>query len=189
MCIFTLNQATPGTKSPIASSTALEVQELSEQLPRVSKEEHEVHLKFVLESLRKDKLFAKFSKSDGQSERMIQTLEDIMRAYVIDFGGRYHLRIRCAPFEALLRKKCRPLFYGQKIEKSLTGLDSFKNLLIRRKPLEFEVGDRVLLRVSPWKSVVRFGKKGKLAPRYVGPFKILERIGLVAIVELPKRVE
>ncbi|GJT54008.1 hypothetical protein Tco_0989062 [Tanacetum coccineum] len=50
----------------------------------------------------------------------------------------------------------------------------------RRKPLEFEVGDRVLLRVSPWKGVMRFGKKGKLAPRYVRPFEILERIGLVS---------
>nr|GEW38523.1 putative reverse transcriptase domain-containing protein [Tanacetum cinerariifolium] len=48
-----------------------------------------------------------------------------------------------------------------------------------RKPLEFEVGDQVLLRESPWKGVVRFGKKGKLASRYVGPFEILERIGLV----------
>ncbi|GKF91696.1 hypothetical protein Tco_0275397, partial [Tanacetum coccineum] len=50
----------------------------------------------------------------------------------------------------------------------------------RHKPLEFEVGDRVLLKVSPWKGVVRFGKKGKLAPRYIGPFEILERIDLVA---------
>ncbi|GKE05446.1 putative reverse transcriptase domain-containing protein [Tanacetum coccineum] len=50
----------------------------------------------------------------------------------------------------------------------------------RRKPLEFEVGERVMLKVSPWKGVVRFGKKGKLAPRYVGPFEILERIGPVA---------
>ncbi|GJQ92133.1 hypothetical protein Tco_0003272 [Tanacetum coccineum] len=50
----------------------------------------------------------------------------------------------------------------------------------RRKPLEFEVGDRVMLKVSPWKGVIRFGKKGKLAPRYVGPFEILERIGPVA---------
>ncbi|GJS17835.1 putative reverse transcriptase domain-containing protein, partial [Tanacetum coccineum] len=50
----------------------------------------------------------------------------------------------------------------------------------RRKPLEFEVGDRVMLKVSPWKSVILFGKKGKLAPRYVGPFEILERIGPVA---------
>ncbi|GJZ00832.1 hypothetical protein Tco_0518261 [Tanacetum coccineum] len=50
----------------------------------------------------------------------------------------------------------------------------------RRKPLEFEVGDRVLLKVTPWKGVVCFGKKGKLAPRYVEPFEILERIVLVA---------
>ncbi|KAD2392815.1 hypothetical protein E3N88_39792 [Mikania micrantha] len=50
----------------------------------------------------------------------------------------------------------------------------------RRKPLEFQVGDRVLLKVSPWKGVVHFRKKGKLAPRYVGPFEIIERIGPVA---------
>ncbi|GJW49919.1 putative reverse transcriptase domain-containing protein [Tanacetum coccineum] len=54
----------------------------------------------------------------------------------------------------------------------------------RRKPLEFKVGDQVLLKVSPWKGVVRFRKKGKLAPRYVGPFEILERIGPVAYREV-----
>ncbi|GKB86344.1 hypothetical protein Tco_0958616 [Tanacetum coccineum] len=59
----------------------------------------------------------------------------------------------------------------------------------RRKPLEFEVGDRVMLKVSPWKGVVRFGKKGKLAPRYVGPFEILERIGPVAYrLRLPEEL-
>nr|GEX09284.1 putative reverse transcriptase domain-containing protein [Tanacetum cinerariifolium] len=50
----------------------------------------------------------------------------------------------------------------------------------RTKPLEFEVGDMVLLKVSPWKGVVRFKKRGKLSPRYIGPFKILARVGLVA---------
>ncbi|GJY45265.1 hypothetical protein Tco_0434328 [Tanacetum coccineum] len=50
----------------------------------------------------------------------------------------------------------------------------------RRKPLEFSVGDYVLLKVSPWKGVVRFGKKGKLAPRFVGPFEIVEKVGTVA---------
>ncbi|GJY08265.1 putative reverse transcriptase domain-containing protein [Tanacetum coccineum] len=109
------------------------------------------------------------SPTDGQSEHTIQTLEDMLRACVIDFGGSwdthlplaefsynnsYHSSIRCAPFEALYGRKCR-------------------------SP-EFEVGDRVMLKVSPWKSVIRFGKKGKLAPRYVGPFEILERIGPVA---------
>ncbi|GKC94663.1 reverse transcriptase domain-containing protein [Tanacetum coccineum] len=59
----------------------------------------------------------------------------------------------------------------------------------RRKPLEFEVGDQVLLKVSPWKGVMRFGKKGKLAPRYVGPFEILERISPVAYrLRLPKEL-
>ncbi|GJS15848.1 hypothetical protein Tco_0410320 [Tanacetum coccineum] len=59
----------------------------------------------------------------------------------------------------------------------------------RRKPLEFEVGDRVMLKVSPWKGVIRFGKKGKLAPRYVGPFEILERVGPVAYrLRLPEEL-
>ncbi|GJX49061.1 hypothetical protein Tco_0275906, partial [Tanacetum coccineum] len=59
----------------------------------------------------------------------------------------------------------------------------------RRKPLEFEVGDRVMLKVLPWKGVVCFGKKGKLAPRYVGPFEILERIGPVGYrLRLPEEL-
>ncbi|GJU98439.1 putative reverse transcriptase domain-containing protein [Tanacetum coccineum] len=58
-----------------------------------------------------------------------------------------------------------------------------------RKPLEFQVGDRVMLKVSPWKGVVRFGKRGKLNPRYVGPFKVIERIGIVAYkLELPQQL-
>ncbi|GJT86083.1 hypothetical protein Tco_1067800 [Tanacetum coccineum] len=63
------------------------------------------------------------------------------------------------------------------------------DLLLRRRPLEFQVGDRVLLRVSPWKGVVRFGKRGKLAPRFVGPFEIVERIGPVAYrLRLPQEL-
>ncbi|GJY50974.1 putative reverse transcriptase domain-containing protein [Tanacetum coccineum] len=59
----------------------------------------------------------------------------------------------------------------------------------RSKPLEFKVGDRVLLKVSPWKGVVRFGKKGKLAPRYVGPFEIVEYVGPVAYrLKLPQEL-
>ena len=59
----------------------------------------------------------------------------------------------------------------------------------RRKPLEFEVGDKVLLKVSPWKGVVRFGKRNKLNPRYVGPFSIVKRIGPVAYqLDLPEKL-
>ncbi|GJS85077.1 putative reverse transcriptase domain-containing protein [Tanacetum coccineum] len=60
---------------------------------------------------------------------------------------------------------------------------------IRRKPMEFNVDDMVMLKVSPWKGVIRFGKRGKLSPRYVGPFKIIERIGPVAYrLELPEKL-
>ncbi|GKC88243.1 hypothetical protein Tco_1148892, partial [Tanacetum coccineum] len=59
----------------------------------------------------------------------------------------------------------------------------------RRKPLEFEVGDKVMLKVSPWKGVIRFGKQGKLYPRYIGPFKILAKVGTLAYqLELPEQL-
>ncbi|GJV99458.1 hypothetical protein Tco_1554710 [Tanacetum coccineum] len=60
---------------------------------------------------------------------------------------------------------------------------------LKRKPMEFQVGDKVMLKVSPWKGVVRFGKRGKLNPRYVGPFKVLEKVGEVAYkLELPEEL-
>nr|GEY99243.1 putative reverse transcriptase domain-containing protein [Tanacetum cinerariifolium] len=64
---------------------------------------------------------------------------------------------------------------------------SYANL--KRKPMEFEVKDKVMLKISPWKGVVRFGKQGKSNPRYVGPFKVLERVGDVAYkLDLPKEL-
>ncbi|GJV60369.1 putative reverse transcriptase domain-containing protein [Tanacetum coccineum] len=164
---------------------------------------------------------------DGQSEHTIQTLEDMLRACVIDFGGSwdvhlplsefsynnsYRSSIRCAPFEALYRRKCRsPVLWAEIGESRLIGSElvqetTDKVVLIkeklkaardrqksyadnRRKPLEFEIGDQVLLKVSSWKGVIRFGKKGKLAPRYVGPFEILEKIGPVAYrLRLPEEL-
>ncbi|GKF19349.1 putative reverse transcriptase domain-containing protein [Tanacetum coccineum] len=163
-------------------------------------------------------------QTDGQSERTIQTLEDMLRACVIDFGGSwdvhlplaefsynnsYHTSIRCTPFEALYGRKCRsPVLWAEIGEGSLIRpelVQEMTNKVVaikerlqavrdrqksyadnRRKSLEFEVGDRVMLKVSPWKGVVHFGKKGKLAPRYVGPFEILVRIG--PVVTPPKWV-
>ncbi|GKD39168.1 hypothetical protein Tco_1259375, partial [Tanacetum coccineum] len=59
----------------------------------------------------------------------------------------------------------------------------------RRKPLEFKAGDKVMLKVSPWKGVIRFGKRGKLNPRYIVPFKILAKVGTLAYrIELPKQL-
>ncbi|GJW68295.1 hypothetical protein Tco_0122719 [Tanacetum coccineum] len=79
--------------------------------------------------------------------------------------------VRCVPSEALYGRKCRsPIIL--KVARDRPKSYASK----RRKTLEFSVGDHVLIKVSPWKGVVRFGKKGKLAPRFVGPFEIVEKI-------------
>ncbi|GJU49683.1 putative reverse transcriptase domain-containing protein [Tanacetum coccineum] len=135
-------------------------------------------------------------QTDGQSERTIQTLEDMLRACVLDFEGSwdvhlplvefsynnsYHSSVRCAPFEALYGRKCRSLIMwaevgeDKRIDLRLHS-DRQKSMLIKGEASQFSVGDYVLLKVSPWKGMVRFGKKGKLAPRFVGPFEIIEKI-------------
>nr|GEU87723.1 putative reverse transcriptase domain-containing protein [Tanacetum cinerariifolium] len=127
-------------------------------------------------------------ETDGHSERTIQTLKDMLRACVIDFGkgwvkhlpfrefshnNSYHASIKAAPYEALYGQKCRSLSYAD----------------LKRKPMEFKVEDRVMLKVSPWKEVVRFGKRGKLNPRYVRPFKVLDKMGTIAYrLELPQEL-
>nr|GEZ68286.1 hypothetical protein [Tanacetum cinerariifolium] len=133
-------------------------------------------------------------ETDGHSERTIQTLEDMLRAYVLDFGkgwdkhlqlvefsynNSYHTSIKAAPFETLYRRKCRsPICWAEK---------SYAD--VRRKPLEFQVGDKVMLKVSPWKGVIRFGKWGKLNPHYIGPFKVLAKVGTVSYrLELPEQL-
>nr|GEX08510.1 reverse transcriptase domain-containing protein [Tanacetum cinerariifolium] len=75
----------------------------------------------------------------------------------------------------------------QRIQAAQDQQKSYADL--KRKPLEFDVWDRVMLKASPWKGVVRFGKRGKLNPRYVRPFKVLAKIGDVAYrLELPQEL-
>lgn len=157
-------------------------------------------------------------QTDGQSERTIQTVEDMLRASALDFKGSwddhlplvefaynnsYHSSIGMAPYEALYGRKCRsPLYWDEVGERKLLGPELLQQTkqsteIIRkrlvaaqdrqrkyanqkRKDRTFEVGDKVMLKISPWKGVMRFGKKGKLSPRYIGPFEILKKVGTVA---------
>ncbi|GKD03460.1 putative nucleotidyltransferase, ribonuclease H [Tanacetum coccineum] len=166
-------------------------------------------------------------QTDGQSERMIQTLKDMLRACVIDFGGNwddhlplvefaynnsYHACIKMPPYEMLYGRRCETpvcwdevgsrelastdvvLATTEKIEAIRERLkavqDRWKSYADNRiRPIEFNVGDFFMLKVSSWKGVLRFKNKGKLSPRFIGPFKILKRVGEVAyVLELPKEI-
>ena len=166
-------------------------------------------------------------QTDGQTERVNQILEDMLRACALDFGGAwdkslpyaefsynnsYQSSLQMAPFEALYGRKCRtPLFWDQTGERQLFGTEVLteaeekvrtvrERLRIaqsrqksyadnRRRELTFEAGDYVYLRVTPLRGVHRFQTKGKLAPRFVGPYRILERRGEVAYqLELPSNM-
>jgi hypothetical protein len=128
------------------------------------------------------------------------------------YNNSYQESIKMAPFEALYGRRCRtPLNWLEPGERWFFGVDLVKqteekvrqiqnNLKVaqsrqksyadkRRRPLVFQVGDYVYLKVSPMKGVNRFGVKGKLAPRYVGPFQIIERCGKVAYkLKLPEQL-
>ena len=157
-------------------------------------------------------------QTDGQSERTIQTLEDMLRACTLEWSGNWddylclvefaynnswQASIGMAPFEALYGRKCRaPTCWNEVGEKTIEGpelvsITNEKVVLAKeklkearsrqksyadrgRKTKDFEPGEHVFLKVSPWKGVKRFGLKGKLSPRYVGPFQILEKVGDVA---------
>ena len=119
------------------------------------------------------------------------------------YNNNYQASIQMALYEALYRRLGQsPICWTEVGEHSITSpdlvRDTFEKLRLirkhlltaqsrqksyadrRRRPLEFEVSDHVFLKVMPKRAVIRFGKRGKLAPRYIGPFKILERVGTVA---------
>ncbi|GJU94046.1 putative reverse transcriptase domain-containing protein [Tanacetum coccineum] len=153
---------------------------------------HESHKSKYSIHPRADKMFPDLT----ESERTIQTLEDMLRACVIEFGNGWDRHLPLVEFS------WRGTTYGPEIihettekifkirDRMQAARDRQKSYADkRRRPLEFEVGDKVMLKVAPWKGVMRFGKRGKLNPRYIGPFRIIERIGPVAYrLELPQEL-
>jgi len=157
-------------------------------------------------------------QTDGQTKRVNQILEDMLRVCVIhydknwdkclplaefSYNNSYQASLKMAPFEALYGRRYRtPLSWSQTGERKIFGPDlvieaeeqvkviqgnlkaaqsrSKSYFDKRRKPLQFDVGDHVYLRVSPTKGVQRFGIQGKIAPRYIGPYEIIEICGPVA---------
>ncbi|GJS50004.1 putative reverse transcriptase domain-containing protein [Tanacetum coccineum] len=128
------------------------------------------------------------------------------------YNNSYHASIKADPFKELYGRKCRsPVCWVEVGDAQLTGPElihettekivQIKQIIqaacdrqkiyanVRHKPLEFQVGDRVMLKVSPWKGVIRFGKRGKLNPRYIGPFRMLANVGTIAYrFELPQQL-
>nr|GEU63504.1 putative reverse transcriptase domain-containing protein [Tanacetum cinerariifolium] len=133
-------------------------------------------------------------------------------SFISDRDSLFTSSIKAAPFEALYGRKCRsPIFWSEVGESQLTGPElvrettkkivQIKNRLLtarsrqksyadlKRRLTEFEVGDKVMLKVSSWRGVIRFRKHGKLSPQFIGPFKVIESIRLVAYkLELPDRL-
>ncbi|KAL5849950.1 hypothetical protein ACOSQ4_007963 [Xanthoceras sorbifolium] len=129
------------------------------------------------------------------------------------YNNSFQMSITMAPYEALYGRKCRtPLCWTELGEDKLVGPDVIRQTEekvkiikdrlkaasdrqksyadLKRRDIEYVVGDRVFLKVSPWKKILRFGKKGKLSPRFIGPYEIIERVGPVAYrLALPLELE
>ena len=158
-------------------------------------------------------------QTDGQFERVIQVLEDMLRGFVLDFLGSwdryiplmelaynnsYQSSIGMSPYEALYGRRCRtsmcwteldelPVIIGPDLVKDTeekvqiirqrlkaTSDRQRSNANLKRNDIDFEVRDKVFLKVSPWKKILRFRRKGKLSSRFIGPYEILERVEPVA---------
>ncbi|GJT32300.1 putative reverse transcriptase domain-containing protein [Tanacetum coccineum] len=150
--------------------------------------------------------------SDRDSKFTSHFWQSLNKALEFLYNNSYQTSVKDAPFEAMYGRKCRsPVCWAEVGDAQLTGPEIIHETMEkiiqikkriqaardrqksyadrRRKPLEFEVGDKVMLKVSPWKGVIHFGKRGKLNPRYIRPFKILAKVGTVAYrLELPEQL-
>ncbi|GKC47731.1 putative reverse transcriptase domain-containing protein [Tanacetum coccineum] len=134
-------------------------------------------------------------QTDGQSKRTIQTLKDMLRACEIDFGKGWVNHFPLAEVgqaqltgpEIVQETTEKIIQIKQRMQVSRDRQKSYADQ--KHKPMDLKVGEKVMLKVSPWKGVVRFGKRGKLNPRYVGPFKVLENVRSIAYkLELPEEL-
>ncbi|GKE35726.1 putative reverse transcriptase domain-containing protein [Tanacetum coccineum] len=135
-------------------------------------------------------------QTNGQSKRTIQTLKDMLHACAIDFGKDWCHSLVCwaevgqvqlTGLDLVQETTEKIIQIKQRMQVARDRQKSYANL--KHNPMEFQVGDKVMLKVSPWKGVVRFGKRGKLNPMYVGPFKVLEKVGSIAYkLELPQEL-
>ncbi|XP_075515904.1 uncharacterized protein LOC142550712 [Primulina tabacum] len=127
-------------------------------------------------------------QTDGQTERTIQTLEDLLRAAVMDFKDSWQEALPLVEFSynnSFQEMHDKVQLIRQRMKAAQDRQASYANR--RRRPLEFQVGDFVFLRISPFRGVVHFGMRGKLSPRFVGPYEIVERIGTCAYrLDLPQ---
>nr|GEY66236.1 putative reverse transcriptase domain-containing protein [Tanacetum cinerariifolium] len=144
----------------------------------VNNEEHEEHLKLILELLKTEELYAKFSKCEFYIPKANVVADALSRKEQIK-----PLRVRALVMTIVLELPKQILDARPKHGNYRT----LRRKMLKRKLMEFQVGDRVMLKVSPWKGVVPFGKRGKLNPRYVRPFKVLEKVRFVAYkLKLPQ---
>ncbi|KAI3723569.1 hypothetical protein L2E82_35243 [Cichorium intybus] len=140
-------------------------------------------------------------QTDGQSERTIQTLEDMLRACHSDGAIRGIVWSTMSYSDMLDRVRGKAVSWTEIVAQTEEKIREIREHLKvaqnrqkqyadrRLKPIEFQVGDMVMLKVSPWKGLIRFGKKGKLSPRFIGPFRVLQRVGAVAYrLELPEEL-
>ncbi|GKE56004.1 putative reverse transcriptase domain-containing protein [Tanacetum coccineum] len=134
----------------------------------------------IVDRLTKSAHFLAMKKTDSMEKLTWQYLKEVV--------CRHGLGSTLASGPELIRKTTEKII--QIKNRLLTARSRQKSYAdVRRKPMEFDVGDMVMLKVSPWKGVISFGKRGKLSPRYVGPFKIIKRIGPVAYrLELPEKL-